>query len=167
MKKLFCFASLIIACSVWLMPAAHAGEVNRSVIKVTASTWEKAGGGYSDKLPKLSLDGDLKTAWMAEGEGVWIQYDFGSSVPLKAVKLAFFGGDNRAYTFDILVSETGADNSWTTVGKKLESGGKTIQLETFEFPKTQARYVRIVGHGNTSDEGDRWCGITEAAFVTE
>jgi len=168
MKKLLCFAPLVIACSIWLMPAIHAGEVDRSAIKVTASTWEtKAAGGFGDMPPGRSLDGDLKTAWMAEGDGVWIQYDLGSVVPLKAVKLAFSSGDKRVYTFDILVSETGADNTWTTVGDKLKSGGKTFDLETFEFPTAKVRYVRIVGHGNTSEKFAHWCNVAEAAFVTE
>jgi hypothetical protein len=150
------------------MPPVHAGEVDRSAVKVTASTWEqKAKGGWGDMPPERSLDGDLKTAWMAEGDGVWIQYDLASAVSLKAVKLGFSSGDKRVYTFDILVSETGADNSWTTVGDKLKSAGKSNDPETFEFPATKARYVRIVGHGNTSEKFAHWCNITEAAFVTQ
>lgn len=168
MKKLLCLSPLIIACSIWMMPAVHAGEVDRSAIKVSASTWEtKAAGGFGDMPPERSLDGDLKTAWMAEGDGVWIQFDLGSAVSLKAVKLAFSSGDKRVYTFDILVSETGADNTWTKVADKIKSGGKTIQMEAFEFPKTQARYVRIVGYGNTSEKFAHWCNVAEAAFVTE
>ena len=104
---------------------------------------------------------------MAEGDGVWIQYDFGAVKPLKAVKLAFSSGNQRVYTFDILVSETGADNSWTTVGDKLKSSGKTIEMEPYPFKTVNARYVRIVGHGNTSTGFAKWCNVTEAAFVTE
>jgi len=168
MKKLLCLTSLLIAFSVWMMPVSHAGEVDRSAIKVTASTWEqKAKGGWGDMPPERSLDGDLKTAWMAEGDGVWIQYDLGSTVPLKAVKLAFAAGDKRVYTFDILVSETGADNTWTTLKDKAKSGGKTADLETFDIPTTKARYVRIVGYGNTNPKFIHWCNIAEAAFVTE
>jgi hypothetical protein len=135
---------------------------------VTASTWEqKAKGGWGDMPPERSLDGDMKTAWMAEGDGVWIQYDLGSAVPLTGVKLGFSGGDKRVYTFDILVSETGEDNSWTTVADKAKSNGKSADMETFSFPKVQARYVRIVGHGNTSEKFAKWCNITEAGFITE
>ncbi len=150
------------------MPSAHAGEVDRSIVKVTASTWEtKAAGGWGDMPPGRSLDGDMKTAWMAEGDGVWIQYDLGSIVPLKSVKLGFSSGDKRVYTFDILVSETGADNTWITVADKAKSNGKSADMETFEFPTAKVRYVRIVGHGNTSEKFAHWCNITEAGFVTE
>ena len=168
MKKILHISPLFLALWFLVMPGVRAGEIDRSTIKVTASTWEqKAKGGWGDMPPERTLDGDLKTAWMAEGDGVWIQYDFGSVQPLKAVKLAFFAGDKRIYTFDILVSETGADNSWTVVADKAKNSGTTLNLEPFEFPTAHVRYVRIVGHGNTSQGFSKWCNITEAAFVTE
>ena len=117
--------------------------------------------------PERSLDGDLKSAWMAEGDGVWIQYDIGSVQSLKAVKLAFTKGNERTYTFDILVGKTGEDNGWTVVARNAKSNGTTLELEPFEFPTAQVRYVRIVGHGNTSPGFAKWCNIAEAAFVTE
>jgi len=154
---------LVIASAI-----ATAQEIDKTTIKVTASSWEqKATGGYGDMPPERSLDGDLKTAWMAEGDGVWIQYDFGSVKPLKAVKLAFFKGNERVYSFDILVSETGDDKSWTVVGDKLKSSGKTNEMESYAFNPVQARYVRIVGHGNTSQGFAKWCNIAEAAFLTQ
>jgi hypothetical protein len=168
MKNTFASASLILALCVWIAPNVHAGEIDKSTIKVTASTWEqKAKGGWGDMPPERSLDGDLKTAWMAEGDGVWIQYDFGSSQALKAVKLAFSSGDKRVYTFDILVSDTGADGSWKTVVDKAKNTGTSVDLESFEFPTEHVRYVRIVGHGNTNEKFIHWCNITEAGFVTE
>jgi poly(beta-D-mannuronate) lyase len=168
MKKILLSTFLFLALWSWTMPSVRAGEIDRSTIKVTASTWEqKAKGGWGDMPPERSLDGDLKTAWMAEGDGVWIQYDFGAVQALKTVELAFSSGDKRVYTFDILVSQTGEDNSWTTVADKAKNSGTTLQMEPFAFPTTQARYVRIVGHGNTSEKFAKWCNVTEAAFVTE
>jgi hypothetical protein len=168
MKKRLLPVALVLAFALSAMPGARAGEIDRSTIKVTASTWEqKAKGGWGDMPPERSLDGDLKTAWMAEGDGVWIQYDFGSVQPLKALELAFSSGDQRVYTFDILVSPTGTDGSWTAVADKAKSSGTTLQMEPFAFPTAQARYVRIVGHGNTSEKFAKWCNVAEAAFVTE
>lgn len=64
---------------------SHAGEVDKKAIKVTASSYEqKAKGGWGDMPPERALDGDLKTAWMAEGDGEWIQFDLGSVQSLKA-----------------------------------------------------------------------------------
>jgi len=117
--------------------------------------------------PERSLDSDLNTAWMAEGDGEWIQYDFGNGHSLTAVKLAFTRGDERVYTVDILVSETDADNSWTTVLQAAKNTGKSMALEAFEFKKVNVRYIRIVGHGNTSAKFPKWCNITEAAFAVK
>ena len=168
MKTIFQLFLLLLTLSFCMIANTWGGEIDRKAVKVTASTWEtKAAGGWGDMPPERSLDGDLKTAWMSEGDGVWIQYDFGAVQALKAVKLAFSAGDKRVYTFDILVSATGADNSWTTVADKVKSGGKSNDLETFSFPTAQARYVRIVGHGNTSEKFAKWCNVAEAAFVTE
>lgn len=149
--------------------AISAQEIDKTTIKVTASSFEqKAKGGWGDMPPERALDGDLKTAWMAEGDGEWIQFDLGSAKAVKAVKLGFASGDKRVYTFDILVSETGDEKSWTVVGDKLKNTGKTNEPESFALnPAAHARYVKIVGHGNTSEKFAKWCNITEAAFVTE
>jgi hypothetical protein len=168
MKKLFLSSLALCSLVALILPVARAGEIDRTTIKVTASTWEqKAKGGWADNPPEQSLDGNLKTAWMAEGDGVWIQYDFGSVQALQAVKLAFAAGDKRVYTFDILVSETGLDNTWTTVADKAKNTGTSLNQESFAFPTAHVRYVRIVGHGNTNAKFAKWCNITEAAFVTE
>lgn len=143
-------------------------EVERKAIKVSASSWEqKAHGGWGDMPPERALDGDLKTAWMAEGDGEWIQFDLGSAQPLTAVKLAFAKGDQRVYTFSIQVSETGQDKTWTTVVDKAKSSSKTLEFETYAITTAAVRYVRILGFGNTSEKFPKWCNITEAAFVTK
>lgn len=158
---------LAVALSFAVTPCIRAGDIDPKTVKVTASDYEqKAKGGWADAPPEQSLDGNPKTAWMCEGDGVWIQYDLGSVQSLKAVKLGFAAGDKRVYTFDILVSETGEDNSWTTIGDHLKNSGKTVERESFDCA-TKARYVKIVGHGNTNEKFAKWCNITEAGFVTE
>lgn len=142
--------------------------VDTKTIKVTCSSFEqKIHGGWGDMPPEFSLDGDLKTAWMAEGDGEWIRYDLGKVEVLKAVKLAFARGNERFYTIDILVSETGKDDSWTTVHKTVKNSGKSLKPEAFELKNAKARYVKVVGHGNTSEKFPKWCNITEAVFVLE
>jgi hypothetical protein len=168
MKQIIFGGLLAVTLVLGTMPALRAGEVDRTTIKVTASTWEtKAKGGFGDMPPERSLDGDLKTAWMAEGDGVWIQYDLGAVQALKGVKLAFSSGDKRVYTFDVQVSPTGADGTWVTVGDKLKSSGTALDEQEFDFPTAKVQFVRIVGHGNTSEKFPNWCNVTEAAFVTE
>jgi len=145
-----------------------AAELDRKLIKVTASSWEqKAHGGWGDMPPERALDGDPKTAWMAEGDGEWIQFDLGSVQTIKAVKLAFAKGHERVYTVDIQTSETGADKTWTTVQEKVKNTGKSIDPESFDLKSTSARFVRVLGYGNTSEKFPKWCNITEATIIVD
>jgi len=167
-QKPLSVSSLAFACMAVMAWSLNAAEIDKSTIKVTASSWEqKAHGGWGDMPPERSLDGDPKTAWMAEGDGEWIQYDLGSVQTLKAVTLAFAKGNERVYTVDIQVSETGADKSWTPVLKEVKNSGKSNDPESFDTKSSRARYVRVVGHGNTSEKFPKWCNITEAGFVVE
>jgi len=160
---------LMLILGAGILSVLHAAELDRTAIKVTASVWEeKAKGGAGDFLPKDTLDGDLKTSWRAEDEGVWIQYDLGAAQSLKGVSLAFVKGNERVYTVDVLVSATGENDSWTCVLKAVKNSGKSLELEPFEFETAeQAHYVRIVGHGNNSAKFPKWCNITEIAFVVQ
>lgn len=164
-RTLVLFAVLNLTGSSFALKAA---ELDPKSLKVTASSWEqKAHGGWGDMPPERALDGDLKTAWMAEGDGEWIQFDFGAVQPIKAVKLAFAKGHERVYTVDIQTSETGADKTWTTVQEKVKNTGKSIDPESFDLKSTRARFVRILGYGNTSEKFPKWCNITEVGFVVD
>ena len=103
--------------------------------------------GSDENLPANTLDGDLTTRWSAKGDGQWIQYDLGSAAIIDRTKISVYQGDQRTQSFDIQLSSNGS--SWTTVysGK---SSGTTAGLQTFDFANLQARYVRFVGHGNST-----------------
>ena len=116
---------------------------------VTAST-------HDGNVPANTVDGSLSTRWSASGDGQWIQYDLGSTGnTVSYVKVAWYKGNERTSVFDVLVSNNGT--SWTTVLPGVSSGN-TLALETHDFPDATARYVRIVGHGNTANA---WNSITE------
>ncbi|WP_407564614.1 chondroitinase-B domain-containing protein [Streptomyces sp. 184] len=106
-----------------------------------------------------TLDGDLSTRWSAEGEGVWIRYDLGSPQTVGSTTVAWHQGDTRKNTFDVQLSDDGS--SWTTVLSQKSSSGTTLQPQSYDFADTSARYLRIVGHGNTAND---WTSITETAI---
>jgi hypothetical protein len=110
---------------------------------VTASAYT------SSYVPANTVDGDLGTRWAGNGNGVWIQYDLGASKTVSLVKLGWYLGSARTYTFDIQVCNPGT--TWTTVIANRTSSGTTTALETYDFPDTNARYVRIVGHMSSKD----------------
>jgi len=53
-------------------------------------------------------------------------------------------------SFEIQTSDDGS--SFTTVYSG-QSSGTTTAVETYDFPDVSARYVRILGHGNTVNSG--------------
>lgn len=104
-----------------------------------------------------ALDKDFGTRWSAKGDGVWIRFDLGSAQPVGSVSLAWHKGDTRQDRFDVQLSDDGS--AWTTVLANRNSSGSSLQLENHDFADKPARYVRVVGHGNTENG---WNSITEA-----
>jgi hypothetical protein len=106
-------------------------------------------------VPANAVDGSLATRWSAQGDGQWIRFDLGSTKTIGYVKLAFYNGDTRTSTFDVQTSPDGT--TWTTRASPTSSG-TTTGLETFDFTDVSARYVRILGHGNSVN---LWNSYTE------
>ncbi|MCU6707934.1 DNRLRE domain-containing protein [Paenibacillus sp. J5C_2022] len=124
------------------------GDSGLPVAAVTASSDD-------GNIPENTLDGDFATRWSAEGDGEWIQYDLGGTTTVKSVSLAWFRGNERSSIFDITLSEDGTN--WTTVYSG-SSSGDTLELENYDIGEHNARYVKIIGHGNTSN---LWNSILE------
>ena len=125
-------------------------EITPAGTAVTAST-------HDGNVPPNTVDGSLATRWSANGDGQWIQYDLGGSRTVSHVRLAWYQGDVRASTFDVLVSDS-PTGPWTTALAGRSSSGTSLALETHEFGDVTGRYVRIVGHGNTVN---LWNSVTE------
>jgi poly(beta-D-mannuronate) lyase len=106
-------------------------------------------------VPANTVDGDLATRWSAQGDGQWIRFDLGSSKTVSFVKIAFYQGDTRTSTFDV---QTSPDSTTWTTRASATSSGTTTALETFEFTDVSARYVRLLGHGNSVN---LWNSYTE------
>ena len=110
-------------------------------------------------LPQNTLDNTLATRWSAQGNGQWIRYDLSGLAAIDHVDIAWYLGDTRVSSFDIQVSLDTV--TWTKVFSG-QSSGQTVQLESYAFPTAAGRYVRIVGHGNSTSA---WNSITEVAIL--
>jgi hypothetical protein len=119
---------------------------------VTAST-------HDGNVPANSVDHNLATRWSANGSGQWIQYDLGATRTVTSVRLAWWNGNLRRETFDVLMAGAPA-GPWTTLLSGRQSSGTTTALESYDVPDTPARYLRVVGRGNTVNS---WNSLTEAA----
>jgi hypothetical protein len=121
-----------------------------SVVSMRASA---TAGGTSTAATR---DGNPATRWSARGAGQRIGFYLGNTpATVDRIGIAWYRGDTRKASFAILVSTDG--KTWQQVYRGAGSGNST-GLETYTFPATQARYVRIVGYGNTEND---WNSITE------
>jgi hypothetical protein len=109
--------------------------------------------------PENTLDGDLGTRWSAEGSGQSITWNFSRIHRVGSLSIAYFNGNLRTASFDLLASIDGI--TWTPVLTSEVSSGTTTELETFDIPDTNARFIRYVGFGNSQN---LWNSLTEAAF---
>ncbi len=126
----------------------ESNETKLPIISVTASS-------NDGNIPQNTIDNNLSTRWSAQGDGQWIIYDLGNEKNVSYLKIAFYGGNQRIQYFDIDLSSD--KNSWTSVYKG-NSSGKTLELEKFDFPDKNSRYIRIVGHKNSYND---WNSLTE------
>jgi hypothetical protein len=123
-------------------PSATPAKIPVPGSAVTASA-------HDGNVPANTVDGNLATRWSASGDGQWIRFDMGSNKRVTHVKMAFFNGPDRNYTFDIQVSTDGS--SWTNAKSAVQSA-RNADLQTFDIPDFDpVRYVRILGHMNTAN----------------
>ena len=106
-----------------------------------------------------TLDNDLTTRWSANGDGQFITFCLGTSKIVNRVDIAFYSGDTRVFTFDVLVSSNGT--TWINAASGLKSSGTSTALQAFTFAAQTGKYVKIVGHGNSSST---WNSYAEVAF---
>ncbi|MEP7191094.1 MAG: discoidin domain-containing protein, partial [Roseiflexaceae bacterium] len=105
--------------------------------------------------PANVLDNDLNTRWSNQGLGSWIVADLGSAQTVCGVGIAWYQGDARSNHF-ILQGSADGTNFVNLYGG--DSSGKTTASESYTFPSTRARYLRVVVNGNTRND---WASITE------
>ena len=142
-------AVLVTATAASLVSGVAQAAEPVAVLAVVAS-------GDDGNVPANTLDGDLATRWSDEGDGVWIRYDLGAQTTIGSLAIAWHNGDQRRATFEVQTSADGS--SWTTVVARRASSGTTRQAETYDFVDRAARYLRVVGYGNTVND---WTSITE------
>lgn len=122
-----------------------------NIVAVTASGWE----WNTSNTPDKTIDYDFSTRWSQQGQGEWIQYDLGEVKEVYQVDLAYFNGASRRAFLKIQLSATGTDTLDVFEGS---SSGTTTDLEAYPFTPVEARYVKVIGYGNSQSQ---WNSITE------
>lgn len=112
-------------------------------------------------VPANVQDNNLTTRWSANGDGQWIQFCLTTQTQVSGVSIAFYNGTARRSIFDVLTSTDGIN--WSNAATNLSSSGTSTAPEPFTFPARSAKYVRIVGHGNTVNT---WNSYTEVKITS-
>lgn len=159
--------AIAVSTSQTIKAIAYLGGANNSAVssatyniyaKLSVPAANVTASAYTSTfVPANTVDGSLSTRWAGNGDGVWIRYDLGATKTIGYVKLAWYQGTTRTYTFDVQTSTDGT--TWTTRINRRVSSGTTTALETYDFTDVSARYVRIVGHLSNVDN---YTNITEA-----
>jgi endoglucanase len=130
-------------------PGGTPVEITPGAAGVTAST-------NDGNVPGNAVDDNLTTRWSASGDGQWLKLDLGVARTVSYVKVAAYQGNTRRNAFDLQVSSDNA--TWTTALLGAMTSGTTTAEETFDFTDRTARYVRYLGHGNTTNA---WNSVSE------
>jgi Ca2+-binding RTX toxin-like protein len=144
-----------VALMVGLSGCAATALAQPSYTEVTPGGNAASASTNDGNLPANTLDNDLGTRWSGQGDGHWLQYDLGASHVVAYLTIASYSGNTRRARFDIQVSDDGA--TWNTVWVGQSSGATTAQ-EMYEIADVSARYIRLLGHGNSANA---WNSFTE------
>ena len=107
---------------------------------------------YVDSEPEPSniginmLDEDMSTRWTTYTDGAAAIFDLETVQSFDAVAAAFWNGSGRVYSFGLYASEDGENYSYI---KDFKSCGISEDYEIFRFDETKARYIKVIGKGNT------------------
>jgi len=132
-----------------------AGSNSNTVINIQSVTASADDGNVAAN----TIDGNLATRWSAKGDGQWILYDLGNSYTLSELQIAWYKGDQRQASFDVYSGNDINNLSNTFSGT---SSGTSLNLESYDISGNVARYVKIIGHGNSSNT---WNSITETKIL--
>lgn len=137
-----------IACRADLAPSALASAAySFAAVQISVPKSAVTASSNADKAGN-TVDGRLWTRWSGSGDGQWIRYDLGSVRTLTEVAIAWYRGSSRQYGFELQGSEDGV--TFTTLYNG-QSSGSTSKAEPYALGGARLRWLRIVGHGNSSD----------------
>ncbi|MDO3384506.1 polysaccharide lyase family 7 protein [Gilvimarinus sp. SDUM040013] len=107
-------------------------------------------GSHDGHAPENAVDSsfDRDSRWSSLGDGKILHLDMGTQATISEVKTSWLDADTRTAFYEV---ESSADNdNWST----LVANGQSNSTELFavdSFDPVEARYVRIIGRGNSEN----------------
>lgn len=137
-------------------PEETSGECINQLYDISLATDD--GSSDPSYLPDNAID-NLTTPdsrWSSEGTGKELLLDMGSVNTLGSLKIKWYDGAERQANFEV---ETSVDNTiWEPVLEDGVSSGKHSGFELVNLTESNARYIKIIGLGNSESD---WNSIVE------
>lgn len=129
-------------------------SINRSYSELTPALIIVGNPGSLGPQPDTSL-------WQAQGDGTrldapWLEYDLGSIHLISSIGITWADNATKSYTFEVLAStdEPESGRRWDRLYAGTGTSGISTE-EMFHFMPVAARYIRILGRGNSVDDWNR------------
>lgn len=103
-----------------------------------------------------SVDGDLSTRWSANGKKEWIVYDLGESKVIDAFAVAYWMGNQRQFSFEILVSDD--NRNYKKVITATTDGDTENPVVYIPDSSVTGRYIKLLCHGSNTND---WNNVLE------
>jgi len=112
-------------------------------------------GNYDTNFePINAIDQNTHSAsrWSSNGINTYLTIDLGRSQTVRALTIKWYKGAQRTAYFSI---DTSLNNTtWRNVLQQGESSGRHSGFELIEVEESQARYIKIIGLGNSHDNNN-------------
>ncbi|TEW55771.1 hypothetical protein E2R68_05190 [Psychromonas sp. RZ22] len=135
-------------------------EPNLPIIPDSCVVSAIASSSDGDNVASNVLDNNTSTRWSGDGLGATLRLDLCEYTTINGVNVALYNGDSRSSTFTVEVSNDAA--TWTNALAKTTSSGNSVEIESYDFDKITARYVRYTGYGNSDNT---WNSVTVFSVV--
>jgi hypothetical protein len=121
-------------------PGTGTGTGPTCINPITVNIVATASGNQPTFLPANAVDNNLNTKWMSiNTQNPYLRLDLSSPISICRLDIAW-ADPTTHYFFNISVSLDGTNFTYVFAGARI---GSTIAPETYTFPTTQARYVKI------------------------
>jgi len=150
-----------IITTVFSWDTAYAANLCESATNHSISSASSSYDTGSRYVPSRAIDNKLSnwSRWSAKGKNESIVLDLGRSKSIDQVRTAWYKGDERSAYFHIDTSTNGSN--WQRVLTNGKASG-TKGLITFDVNSSYARYVKIIGRGNSKTD---WNSLIEAKVI--
>lgn len=136
-------------------PTSPVDCINEAHVIRAASDDSNVENGYA---PENAIDGNTASGsrWSSNDVNATLTLDLGTTKDVGALAIKWFNGARRVAYYAIETSLDGT--TWTTVLSQSESSGIQSGFELINVTPSQARYINIVGLGNSENTNN---GIVE------